>query len=155
MVTEPLSNRQFVIHEYLLFWYILMSVALRTKLNEQSLVCFAWSNFALRSNNIRKEMCANWNADIELQSNKLLYSRYISLSLWHCASVSSIPSQSIGLAFGCALFWCWVSLCDCYYFLDRILSHHDFYHGNCDYYWDFYGHLFFILSYTFRFSVTK
>ena len=30
---------------------------------------------------------------------------------WHCALVSCTPSQSIGMDFGCALFWCWVSLC--------------------------------------------
>ena len=28
-----------------------------------------------------------------------------------CALVGSTPSQSIGMFFGCALFWCWVSLC--------------------------------------------
>ena len=28
-----------------------------------------------------------------------------------CALVSCAPSQSIGLVLGCALFWCWVSLC--------------------------------------------
>ena len=27
----------------------------------------------------------------------------------HCSLVSSTPSQSVGLVFGCALFWCWVS----------------------------------------------
>ena len=31
-------------------------------------------------------------------------------TMWHCTLVSSTPSQSIGLFFGCALFWCWVSL---------------------------------------------
>ena len=41
-----------------------------------------------------------------------------------------------------------------YYFLDRILFHHDFYHESCNYYWDFYGHSFF-LNYTFRLSVIK
>ena len=30
--------------------------------------------------------------------------------------------------------------CSCYYFLDRILFHHDFHHDSCDYHWDFYGH---------------
>ena len=29
---------------------------------------------------------------------------------WHCTLVSSTPPQSIGVIFGCALFWCWVSL---------------------------------------------
>ena len=28
----------------------------------------------------------------------------------------------------------------CYYFLDRILVHHDSHHDSCDYHWDFYGH---------------
>ena len=32
-------------------------------------------------------------------------------TLWHCALVTSTLSQSIGLFFGCALFWRWVSLC--------------------------------------------
>ena len=32
-------------------------------------------------------------------------------AIWYCALVSCTPSQSIGLCFGCALFWCWVSLC--------------------------------------------
>ena len=31
-------------------------------------------------------------------------------TMWHFTLVSSTPSQSIGLIFGCALFWCWVSL---------------------------------------------
>ena len=31
-------------------------------------------------------------------------------TMWHCTLVSSTPSRSIGLAFGCALFWCWVPL---------------------------------------------
>ena len=42
-------------------------------------------------------------------------------------------------------------LCSGYYFLDRILFHHDFHH---DYHWDFYGHpLLFGLH--FRLSVAK
>ena len=32
-------------------------------------------------------------------------------TMWHCALVSCTPPQSIGLVFGCAPFWCWVSLC--------------------------------------------
>ena len=31
-------------------------------------------------------------------------------TMWHCTLVSSTSSQSIGLVFGCALVWCWVSL---------------------------------------------
>ena len=31
-------------------------------------------------------------------------------TMWHFTLVSSTPSQSIGLPFVCALFWCWVSL---------------------------------------------
>ena len=31
--------------------------------------------------------------------------------------------------------------CSCHYFLDTILFHHDFHHDNCEYHWDFYGHL--------------
>ena len=31
-------------------------------------------------------------------------------TMWHCTLVSSTASQSIGLDFGCALFWSWVSL---------------------------------------------
>ena len=52
----------------------------------------------------------------------------------HCALVSSTPSQSV--------FWLCVVLvlsvirCSCYYFLDRILFHHDF-HDSCAYHWDF------------------
>ena len=30
--------------------------------------------------------------------------------MWHYTLVSSTPSQSIGLIFGCALIWCWASL---------------------------------------------
>ena len=32
-------------------------------------------------------------------------------TMWHCALVSCTPARSLGLVFGCALFWCWVSLC--------------------------------------------
>ena len=32
-------------------------------------------------------------------------------TIWHCTLVNNTPSQSIGLVFGCALFWCWVSSC--------------------------------------------
>ena len=44
------------------------------------------------------------------------------------------------------IFWVCVVLvlnvirCSCHYFLDRILFHHDFHNGSCDYHWDFYGH---------------
>ena len=31
-------------------------------------------------------------------------------TMWHCTLVSSTPSQSTGLFFGCALVWCWMSL---------------------------------------------
>ena len=30
---------------------------------------------------------------------------------WHCALVRCTPSHSVGLFFGYAFFWCWVSLC--------------------------------------------
>ena len=46
-------------------------------------------------------------------SCKVQYSLYHNMdigTMWHCALVSSTPSQSIGLVFGGALFWCWVSL---------------------------------------------
>ena len=44
--------------------------------------------------------------------NKSFYSaKYVEyILLWHCALVSSTSSQSIGLVYGCALFWWWVSL---------------------------------------------
>ena len=32
-------------------------------------------------------------------------------TMWHCALASCASLQSIGLFFGCALFWCWMSLC--------------------------------------------
>ena len=32
-------------------------------------------------------------------------------TMWYCMMVSCTPSQSIGLFFGCALFWCLMSLC--------------------------------------------
>ena len=41
------------------------------------------------------------------------YSIYLNMdigTMWHCTLVSSTQSQSIGLFFGCALSWCWVSL---------------------------------------------
>ena len=75
--------------------------------------------------------------------------------MWHCTLVSSTPPQSIGLVFGCVLFWCWVSLgthvtislIELYFIM---IFHHD----SCDYHWDFYGHpLRFELH--FRLSVTK
>ena len=31
--------------------------------------------------------------------------------MWHCALVSCTSSESAGLFSGCALFWCWASLC--------------------------------------------
>ena len=40
-----------------------------------------------------------------------LYYKMDKGTVWHCALVSCTPSQSIGLFFLCALFWCWVSLC--------------------------------------------
>ena len=62
-------------------------------------------------------------------------------TMWHCTLVSSTPSQSIGLFFGvCVVLTLSVIRCSCYYFLDRILFHHDFHHDSCDYHWDFYGH---------------
>ena len=41
------------------------------------------------------------------------HSRYHNMykgTMWHCALVSSIPSQSRGLVCRCAFFWCGVSL---------------------------------------------
>ena len=32
-------------------------------------------------------------------------------TMWHCSLVRCTPSQSIWLVLGCALLWCWVSLC--------------------------------------------
>ena len=44
--------------------------------------------------------------------------------------------------------------CSCYYFLDRIIFHHEFHHDSCDYQCDYCGHsLLFELH--FRLSVTK
>ena len=61
-------------------------------------------------------------------------------AMWHCAFVSCTPSQSTGLALGCALFWCSVSSCVPFYeFLDWVLFDHD----SCDYYWDFHGQSFY------------
>ena len=31
-------------------------------------------------------------------------------TMWHCTLISSTQSQSMGLVFGCALVWCWMSL---------------------------------------------
>ena len=44
--------------------------------------------------------------------------------------------------------------CLCYYFLDRILFHHDFHHDSCECHWDFYGHSLHCELH-FRLSVTK
>ena len=46
-------------------------------------------------------------------SSLVQYYLYLNMdisTIWHCTLVSSTPSQSIGLFFGCAMFWCWVSL---------------------------------------------
>ena len=40
----------------------------------------------------------------------------------------------------CAVLVLSVIRCSCYYFLDRIIFHHDFHHASCDYHLDFYGH---------------
>ena len=42
--------------------------------------------------------------------DSLYHNMYIG-TMWHCALVSCIPSQFIGLVLGCGLSWCWVSLC--------------------------------------------
>ena len=70
-------------------------------------------------------------------------------TMWYCAFVSCTPSQYIGLVFGCALFCCWESLCVLYYFLCRVLFHHD----SCDFIRCFVAILF-ILNYMFWLSVT-
>ena len=46
----------------------------------------------------------------ELYSLNSLYHNTDIGTMWHWAWVSCTPSQSIGLFFGCALFWGWVSL---------------------------------------------
>ena len=59
-------------------------------------------------------------------------------TIWHWASVSCTPSQSIGL-----VLWVYVvlvlnvSMCSFYYFCDKALFHLDFHHGSIDYNWDF------------------
>ena len=72
------------------------------------------------------------------------YSQYHNMgvgTMWHWILVSSTPSQSIGLFFWvCVVLVLSITMCSCYYFLDRILLHHDFHHYSCDYHCDFYGH---------------
>ena len=54
----------------------------------------------------------------------------------HCALVSCIPSQSIGLFLVCAVLVLSVIMCSLYKFLDGVQFSHD----SCDYCWDFYIH---------------
>ena len=71
----------------------------------------------------------NWNEFFLIYFNcivqdSLHYDIHIG-TMWHCVSVSGTTSWSIGLHFGLALFWCWVSLCvrftnsltECYFFI--------------------------------------
>ena len=59
-------------------------------------------------------------------------------TMWHCALVSNTESQSIGLFFGvCVVLMLSVIRCSCYYFVDRILFHHDLHLDSCDYHWSF------------------
>ena len=62
------------------------------------------------------------------------YSLYLSMdigTMWHCTLVSSTSCVVLVLS---------AIMRSCYYFLDRIIFHHDFNHDSCDYHWDFYGH---------------
>ena len=64
-------------------------------------------------------MLVYWYCYCFLSGFKCTFSRVVQYSLyhnmdigtmWHFTLISSIPSQSIALFLGCALFWCWVSL---------------------------------------------
>ena len=63
-------------------------------------------------------------------------------------------SQSMGLFFLCVVLMLSVTMCSCYYLLDRLLFHRDFYCDSCDYHWDFYGHSL-LCELCSRLSVTK
>ena len=76
-------------------------------------------------------------------------------TLWLSSLVSCTPSQSTGLFFVWALFWCSLSLGAPFtYSIDRIPFHHDFHHGCCYYYCTFMAILY-LLNLMFRFPVTK
>ena len=47
----------------------------------------------------------------QLYSNFRIYNNLDIDSMYHCALISCTQSQSIGLVFGCALLWYWVSWC--------------------------------------------
>ena len=57
-------------------------------------------------------------------------------TMWHCALVSSAPSQFIGPLFCVFIVLVSAIMCSFYQFLDRVLFHHD----GSDHYWDLYGH---------------
>ena len=54
--------------------------------------------------------CLAWNIYFNWKIQHSLYHNIDMGNLWHCVLASSTLSESTGLFFGCALFWCWVSL---------------------------------------------
>ena len=86
----------------------------------------------------------------DIENLKYVYRYHVA-----CALVSCTPSQYIGLAFVCALFWCWVSLCGPFnnlliefYFIMIFIMIFVAIIG-------IFMAILFILDYTFRLSVTK
>ena len=83
-------------------------------------ICFLIYTFYKKetSTDISLYMCVHstspalmWSIHIKVLIQNYLY-RIMDISImWHYALVSCTPLQSIGLGFGCTLFWCWVLLC--------------------------------------------
>ena len=66
--------------------------------------CVGWHDTVIHS-------CLVSNVDFGFTVQASLYHDMDISNMWHGALVSCTPSQSIGLVFGCPLFWCWVLLC--------------------------------------------
>ena len=81
---------------------------------------------------------SNWNRlflrDLNFIVQDYLYHDMYIGRIWHCALVSWTPSQAIGLIFGSALYWCWVSIrVPLLIALYKVIFHHDGFY--CD--WNF------------------
>ena len=123
----------------LLYTYriLLLHLVIRISSNKhtyQTLVwpwwCVGWYDTIIHSRLV-------WKVHFNYIFQDSLYHNMDMGTVWHCALVSWNPITVYKTGFGvCAVLVLSVIMSSFYYFLDRVLFHHDFHQNSCDYYRD-------------------
>ena len=122
--------------------YIIAAIQVIKKANAKRHTHQKWPCWCVRLYDTAIISCLDSNVYFNCIVQHSLYHNMGIATMWRCALVSSTPSQSICLSFGCALFWCWVPLGS-----PAPLSHVEVFFIMIlimivDFCWDFYDHSF-------------